>query len=85
MKNLDPAIPPMSVMEGADLVTEGIITLGRVAELLEGGGPGAGDPKGADARQNGATRLIDLILDSDRITFLVGTKINDAHQRNNFV
>ncbi len=80
MKNLDPAIPPMSVMEGADLVTEGIITLGRVAELLEGGGPGAGDPKGADARQNGATRLIDLILDSDRITFLVGTKINDAHQ-----
>ncbi len=79
MKNLDPLVPPTSIMEGADLVTEGIITLGRVAELLERGFP-AGDPRVAGERPNGATKLVDLVLDSDRITFVVGTKINEAHQ-----
>jgi len=79
MKNLDPGVPPMSVMEGADLVTEGIITLGRVAEILERGTAG-GDPRRAGDGHNGATKLVDLVLDSDRITFVVGTKINEAHQ-----
>lgn len=79
MKNLDPVVPPTSIMEGADLVTEGIITLGRAAEILEQGAS-LPAPRGADTARNGATRLVDLILDSDRITFVVGTKINEAHQ-----
>ena len=41
LKDVDLEVPPMSSMEGADLVTEGIITLGRVSELLErGASPG---------------------------------------------
>jgi hypothetical protein len=72
--DLDPTMPPASCMEGADLVTEGIITLGKAAELLERGGF-------ADrAKTNPAGRLVELFLDSDRIDFLVGTKINEAHQ-----
>jgi len=79
MKNLDPVVPPTSIMEGADLVTEGIITLGRVAEILASE-PNGAEPRPGERSQNGATRLVDLILDSDRITFVVGTKINEAHQ-----
>jgi len=84
LKNLDPCVPPMSTMEGADLVTEGIITLGKVAEILErGAGVGtlAGSGKFEEqAGENGATRIVDMIRDSDRIVFMVGTKINEAHQ-----
>ncbi len=67
-------VPPASEMEGADLVTEGIITLGKVAQALENGElPGVG-LKGPVAR------VMELLLDSDQIEFMVGTKINEAHQ-----
>jgi hypothetical protein len=80
LRNIDPDVPPMSVMAGADLVTEGIITLASVVEILERGAQ-AGGRTGVDAeRENAATKLADMLLDSDRITFVVGTKINEAHQ-----
>ncbi len=74
LKDFDPVIPPASQMPGIDLVTEGIITMGAVAEILE---------KGArleNLKQNPATKIIELFLNSDRIQFFVGTKINEAHQ-----
>jgi len=48
--------------------------MGAVSEILE---------KGADTEHmppNPATRIVDMFLDSDRIYFIVGTKINEAHQ-----
>lgn len=74
MKDFDPEIPPYSEMKGADLVTEGIITLGAVSDMLEAGGL----PE--DHRDNAATRMVEIFLNSDRIWFVVGTKINEAHQ-----
>jgi hypothetical protein len=59
-------------MQGADLVTEGILTLTRAAQYLEAG-PG---PYPADA----AGQLTELLHESDQIEFLVGTRINEAHQ-----
>ena len=73
MDNLDPEVPPYSEMEGADLVCEGIITLGAVAEILESG-------VFPTDRDNAAVRLADIFRNSDRISFVVGTKINEAHQ-----
>jgi len=73
LKHLDPEIPPASEMAGADLVTEGILTLARVAQLLEA------DQSDAPPR-NAAGRLLELMLDSDVIHFVVGTRINEAHQ-----
>ncbi len=70
----DPEIPPSSKMHGIDLVTEGTITLSRVAELLE---------KGVDpdpSSNNSAEKLLAHLIDNDIIRFVVGTKINDAHQ-----
>ncbi len=65
-------LPPCSNIDGVDLVTEGVLTLTQVARRLEDGDiVSNGDPAG---------RMIDLLLDSDAIEFLVGTRINDAHQ-----
>ena len=81
LKNLDPVVPPTARMEGADLVTEGIITLGKVSEILERGALlGGGGDILENERDNGARRIVELMLDSDRITFVVGTKVNEAHQ-----
>jgi hypothetical protein len=65
-------VPPYFTMDGTDLVTEGILTLTQVARRLdEPGLPPVGD---------GAGRLLELLLDSDSIKFMVGTRINEAHQ-----
>lgn len=74
LKDIDPVVPPISEMEGADMVTEGIITMGKVSEILENGG------NTDKMKRNAATRMVEMFLDSDRIHFAVGTKINEAHQ-----
>jgi hypothetical protein len=72
MKRLDAKIPPYATMDGVDLVTEGIVTMARVAELLETDEP--------DGCENAATLFADLVLESDSIEFLIGTRVNQAHQ-----
>lgn len=74
LDRLDPEVPPYSEMEGVDLVTEGTLTLSKVAEILE---------KGQNPelmRANAATALVSTFLDSDIIHFVIGTRINEAHQ-----
>jgi len=74
MEFTDPDLPPTSQMDGADLVTEGILTLSKVNTILDsynetvtlGNGP--------------AEQLVKLILESDIIDFVIGTCINIAHQ-----
>lgn len=73
MESLDPVIPATSTMDGVDLVTEGCITLGYCASILENGETNV-------TRTNGAVMLRDLLLSSDIIEFHVGTRINQAHQ-----
>lgn len=67
-------VPPSSRMEGIDLVTEGMLTLSRVATLLEEKTPLGELP------DDPAKRFVELLLNSDQVHFLVGTKINEAHQ-----
>lgn len=74
LKHRDPELPPVASMEGADLVTEGILTLSKTADYLEQ------DAAPEELRQNAATAALRLMLDSDIIEFFVGTKINEAHQ-----
>lgn len=62
-------LPGLSKMEGIDLVTEGILTLTKVLEYLESGKP----------EQNAAKTLMNFMLDSDCISFLVGAQMNKAH------
>lgn len=67
-------LPPASKMEGIDLVTEGILTLGKVVQVLEN--ETNPEPSGLGA----AAEIIKLIRETDAIHFLVGTKVNNAHQ-----
>lgn len=74
LKDLAPDVPPTSQMEGIDLVTEGTLTLARVAEMLEKGLPDT------PTRPDGAQSMARLMIESDVVDFLVGTRINEAHQ-----
>ena len=74
LAKLDPDLPPSAVMEGIEIVTEGIFTLSRVAEILEE--ENLDEIRG----ENSATAVVELLRNSDEIQFLVGTRINEAHQ-----
>ncbi|MCD8073228.1 MAG: stage II sporulation protein E, partial [Alistipes sp.] len=71
--NVGSGLPPASKMEGVDLVTEGVLTLGRVKCLLETGEESAceGGP---------AAALVRTMTRSDTIEFVVGTCINPLHR-----
>ena len=62
-------LPGLSEMKGVDLVTEGILTLTKTLEYLESG----------KSEENAAKTLMDFLLDSDVIYFLVGAQMNKAH------
>ncbi len=70
----DPDLPPISHMKGIDLVTEGILTLSKTANLLEQYGPDSDPGKGP------ADLIVRQIMESDEIHFIAGTAINVAHQ-----
>ena len=74
LAHLDPDVPPAAAMEGVDLITEGTVTLAKTAELLESGQPAE------SWRKTPARDLAVLMLESDIVDFVVGTRINEAHQ-----
>jgi len=76
LSHLDPEIPPASRMDGVDLVTEGTLTLARAALLLEQDA----HLRLPAAAPNAAHNLVALMLESDIVEFVVGTRINEAHQ-----
>jgi hypothetical protein len=70
----DPDLPPESFMQGIDLVTEGILTLQKVNEILKTYNNSVRLGKGP------ADKIVKLIMESDEIQFIIGTRINIAHQ-----
>lgn len=69
-----PGIPPGAYMDGIDLITEGTLTLNRIARMLESNAVPEEDPK------DPASKLFSMLLDSDIVYCIVGTRINEAHQ-----
>lgn len=72
LESWSPGVPPRSSMEGVDLITEGILTLTEAKKILE-------SQRGL-RETNPAAELARLLLDNDVINFVVGTRINEAHQ-----
>jgi hypothetical protein len=71
LRNIHPEVPPHSIMDGVDLITEGVITMKKADEYLNNGIPDS---------NNAAVLLSEELLDNDEITFLVGTRLNEANQ-----
>jgi hypothetical protein len=70
----DPELPPINVMESIDLFTEGILTLNKVEKILKAYNPNTKLGRGP------ADEIVKLILESDAIKIIIGTRINIAHQ-----
>lgn len=83
---IDPDVPPLAWMDGMDLVTEGILTLRKVVEMLEN----CANHKTPDDfferldEKDGGSRLAKLLLeDCTHLELIVGTAINAAYQAQN--
>ena len=69
-------VPAYARIEDMDLVTEGILTLTKVNELLQEGAK----KEDIKFRTDGASELLRYLLSADHVHFIVGKAVNPAHQ-----
>lgn len=67
-------LPPASTIDNIDLVTEGILTIGKVLTMLEDG------VRADMLKSDPASELCRMLIQNDEIHFVVGTRVNEAHQ-----
>ncbi len=65
-------VPPISRLEGVNLVTEGLVTLSKARERMAG----AKRVRDLPRKMDGATRLAQMLLTADTIRFIVGLAVN---------
>lgn len=78
----NPDVPPMAAIEGIDLVTEGVLTLGKCLKLLKKYINDEFDAEFFDEldAENGASRLAKLLIEEcTELHLFVGTAVNEAH------
>ncbi len=79
----NPDVPPMAALEGIDLVTEGVLTLGKCLKLLKKYANDEFDEEFFDEldQNNGASLLAKLLIEEcTELNLFVGTAVNDAHK-----
>ena len=64
-------LPPMAKLKGVDLVTEGLLTLNRVVDMLK---------KNTEIKNCPASKIIEIFRKSTNIKIYLGKAINVAHQ-----
>lgn len=83
IKYNDPEIPPIASIEGLDLVTEGVLTLNRCANMLEQYNKGDLTDRFFDSldADNGAAMIAKLLIEEcTDLHMFVGQAMNAAHQ-----
>lgn len=78
-----PDVPPMASIDGIDLATEGVITLGKSLKLLKKYVRDEFDTEFFDEldADNGASRLAKLLIEEcTELNLFVGTAVNAAHK-----
>lgn len=80
----NPSVPPTASIAGIDLVTEGVLTIGKSLEIIRGL-LNNNDPQNLDTftltKKDGATLLARMLLEEcTEVRFLVGRALNPAHQ-----
>ena len=82
----DPNVPPTATIEGLDLVTEGVLTLGKALNLLRRYEQDEFDEAFFDEldAENGAAKLAKLMIEEcTELNLFVGKAVNTAHQNSN--
>jgi len=78
---IDPEIPPIAMVEGINLVTEGVITLNRVLEYAKNHLCDNSLYSEWSVKKDGASKISKILFeDATDINFYVGKAINPAHQ-----
>jgi hypothetical protein len=72
-----PDCPPMGSMSGADLVTEGVLTISKAIQLVR---QANGDERNLPDDHNGAVELARAMLGSDHVKFIVGLRVDPLYQ-----
>lgn len=70
-------VPPMGIMEGMDLVTEGVLTISRAIQLMK---DAALDERRIPEDRNGATELARALLQADHVKLYVGLRVDPLYQ-----
>ena len=80
-KGLPAGVPPISELEGADLVTEGVITMSKVLEYAQNYLQDNESYEEWNYGHDGASRICQLLFEeATDINFFVGRAMNPAHQ-----
>lgn len=82
----DPEVPPMATIDGLDLVTEGVLTIGKALGLLRRYQKDEFDTEFFDEldANNGASKLAKMIIEEcTELNLFVGKAMNIAHQNSN--
>lgn len=81
---IDPDIPPISHIEGVDLVTEGVITINRVLQYAQNYLEDNEHYTDWSYKKDGASLIARMLFeDATDINFFVGRAVNPAHQNPN--
>lgn len=78
---VDPSIPPMGYIKGVDLVTEGVITIGKVLEVARKYSSSTDLSIFWKNKKDGASQICEMLFEeATDINFFVGRAINPSHQ-----
>lgn len=78
----NPSVPPTASIKGIDLVTEGVLTMGKALEIVRNYNTmNMNQRQRILAQKDAASTLARLLLEeATQVNFLVGRAINPAHQ-----
>ncbi|MEG2858658.1 MAG: SpoIIE family protein phosphatase, partial [Clostridia bacterium] len=80
----DPEVPPISTIQGVNLVTEGVVTISKVLKIAEAWLAGDHADDGWLTKKDGASLVAQALVErATDINFFVGRAINPAHQNPN--
>lgn len=78
---VDPEVPPISEIEGVDLVTEGVVTMGKVLKYARDYLKDNEKFKQWSYKRDGASLIARMLFeDATDIHFFIGKAVNPAHQ-----
>ena len=78
-------VPPMSEIQGVDLVTEGAVTLTAALELMKAYRIDGMTPIDMERRRDGAAKLAEMLMEeATEVNILFGSAVNEAQQDTDF-